>query len=868
MPFFQQSYRILLSIWLLLLIGACSGTPVQAQFALPQVSNFIPITGEPGAVVIINGSGFQSAGAVSFGVGSAQFEILSDSQVRAVVPSDATTGPITVNTDRGFAVSSSFFQVSPRISSFEPIFGKVGDVIVLRGANFGGLSQVWLGDTLANFQINGETQLLFAVPTDAQSGVIRIVSQAGQAVSDESFQVIGPEPFILEFEPPMASPGELIVIRGVQMSNASKVLFTDDKQGFFSVVADTQIIVRVPADAESGPIKITTPLGEGMSANDFLILGAGPFITQINPAQGRAGDSIIVDGVNFSDLAEVLLNDEETEFQVVADTQLSFIVPESATSGFLRLKTSTEDYISDIEFQVIGPEPVIDSFTPTSGLPGTRVQFEGKHFVHVESVHFGEVEAIFESSAETQLTAIVPVDAVSGLIKVNTAFGETVTGSEFTVQEPLPEISAFTPLKGFVGTQLTITGSFLNSVTNVVIGEQVAAFEIVADSQILTVVPEEAHTGVIRVESSSGSFTTEDLFYLPVEIDQIDPPKATPGTSILLKGSNFTGTSRVRIGGVNAEIQSVNLAEVSVLVPSDGLIGPVSVTTPAGSLATQESFGILPHISEITPVAGPIGSLVQVKGAGLSEVQTVLIGMLSVDFSIQAHDLIHITIPSNAPFGQITVVNPAGLAISNESFQLRQAAELSLEVIPSANPSTWQVPNTFNIKVHNAGPSPARNFFLRHLLPSGVESISVSNPNGGVSVTGSLVTSGIVSLEAGETAEILHTVSTPHFGYQTHRFQIDADIFDPTPDNQLLDLVHPITGPQVDLDIKLKPDGKHQVSWHPMLRGYDLVSRSMLSESSPWTIVVDPTPDDESSVELENPEHDIFYTLKPSGESQ
>ena len=840
-------------------------TEVSAQIALPRITGFSPAAGEPGTVVVINGTGFQTASSVLFGVGSSQLQVLSDTQIRAVVPADATTGRLTVNTSRGFAVSNRFFQVSPRITSFEPVFGKVGDVIILRGSNFSGLTQLSVGGILANFQTVGETQLSFAVPANASSGVIRIVSAAGQTESESAFQVIGPEPFILEFEPPMAPPGQLIVIRGVQLSNASAVIFNADKQGIFSVVADTQIIVRVPVNAGSGPVKITTPLGTGVSIDDFLVLGTGPFITGVNPAIGQAGDSIIVEGVNFSNITDVFINDIASVFEVVADTQLRFTIPDDAVSGLIRLVAPTGEYTSNMTLEVIGPEPVIDFFTPESGLPGTTVQFQGNHFVNVESVLFGEREATFEVAAETQLTAIVPTDAETGPITIKTAFGEFVTESEFVVQEPAPSLTLFSPPFGPVGTQVTLVGNHFNAVNGVFFGDKEATFEVVADSQILTSVPNEATTGVIRLESASGEFFSESMFYLPVRMDSFEPVKAPPGTEVTIHGANFTGTSRARFAGKEAEIMTIETDALVVKVPSDALIGTISVTTPAGSLATETSFGVLPVIHSISPTAGPIGTVIQVHGGGFAEVNQALIGEVLVPFTLQSHELIEITAPSNTSFGQVTLVNQAGLGASAEFFQLRTAADLSLEVTAGASPASWQIPILFAIKVHNAGPSTVRNFFLRHVLPSDTELIASSNTNGATHFSGSLVTSGIVSLGAGETAEMIHTISTPHFGFETHLFAIETEIFDPTPEDQRVGLVQQIIGQPVRLEIIPIDGGKHRVSWHPDLRGFELQTRSAFFDSVPWSTVASPLPSEESFLEFDNPEAAVFYTLEPSG---
>jgi len=846
-----------------LLVACLLGDSLSAQLALPRLTHFFPVEGEPGTIVTLSGTGFQTADSILFGVGLASFEVISDTQIRAVVPSDATTGPLTVNTSRGFAASNDFFQVAPRIIFFEPGFGKAGDVITLRGANFSGLIQVWVGENPAVFQAVGETQLAFTVPSDASTGLIRVVSAAGQVESDAEFKVIGPEPFILDFDPVMASPGELIVIRGAHLSNAAEVLFAGDKEAIFSAVADTQIIVRVPAGADSGPVKITAPEGQGESEMDFLVSGAGPFITGLKPSKGQAGDTIIVEGVNLSSVKEIFLNGADVNFQVVANTQLSLSIPAGATSGFIRLVTALDAHTSDIVLTIEGAGPVIESFAPSSGLPGTQVQFQGQHFAHVESVLFGELEASFETAAETQLTVLVPMNAETGLITIKTAFGESVSDSVFVVQEPTPTITSFSPTSGQLGTQVTLTGNHFNVVTSVLLGGKEAAFQIVADSQILITVPADGMTGSLRVESPSGGAETESLFYFPASIDSFEPLKAIPGSELMIQGANFTGTSRVRIGGKEAEILSVSLNEIVAIVPSDALIGTVSVTTPAGSLATQQVFGILPFIQGMTPVAGPIGTVLQVMGMGFSEVQTVLIGELAVPFLIQSDGLIEIIVPSNAPSEQVTVINPAGLSISPDSFQLRMAADLSLEVIPLANRSSWGIPNAFAIKVHNAGPSTVRNFFLQHIVPSGSELVASSNPNGTTEFIGSQITSGIVSLEAGETAQIIHTTTTPHFGYETHVFHIDTQIFDPSPVDQRIELNQPVIGPPVRLSIDHMDERRYRLSWHPDLRGFELRANSSLSDPVSWLKLLSPLPLGESSIEFEHYEMNVFYTLEP-----
>ena len=805
------------------------------QTSFPVITQINPNVGEPGTVVVVYGRGFTGVSSVMFGVGSASFESVSANQIRAVVPEDATTGAITVSTDHGFATSHIFFQVAPRIIRFEPAYGKPGDTILLRGVNLSGLNSLRVGTIDAAFSTVSDSQLSFVIPAGAATGLIRLSSPAGQADSESSLKVIGPEPYITSFEPSVAAPGTLVAIRGVQLSNASQVLFGDDLPGTFSVVADTQILVRIPDGAASGPVKVTTPLGQGISEMDLLVTGSGPFITSLSPDHGQQGDSIVVSGINLTGVIELKINDVKVSFEVVADTQMSFVIPADATSGPLSLRTVDEEFVFESGITVDGPGPVLGSFSPTSGLPGDTIQLIGSHFAHVQSVRFGEVEAAFQVTAETQMTVGVPEGAETAPITIVTAFGETQSSVDFLVKQPAPELDGVTPAFGPVGTQITLQGIYLNSVTNVVVGGKDAAFEIVADSQILTRVPASAQTGLIELQSGAGTVVSSDFFYLPATVQSVEPATAVPGALVSILGNNFTGASRVRFGGVEADIVSVQLESVQVTVPAAALIGPVSVTTPAGSIATPFDYGVLPEVESMTPLAGPVGTLLEIHGRGFTEVLDVVIGLSSVPFEIKSPELLELEVPFNATSGSIIVRNPIGQSASIEPFQVRTAADLNLEVSMNNLSSSWLTPSRLTIRVHNAGPSAARNFFVRHQMPEGVTRLSGLNTGGSTEIFGQVVVDRVVSLNAGQTVEIQHVVSSPFHGFLTHVFRIDADIFDPTADDWNVEFRRRIVGPPVRLNVILGPEHSVHLRWPPALRGYELQMNEALNETGGWS---------------------------------
>ena len=78
----------------------------------PTVTGFVPTQGTVGTRVTLNGAHFLGAMAVEFnGVPAARFEVVSGTSIEAVVPYEATSGPISVVTPRGTAESPGSFTV-------------------------------------------------------------------------------------------------------------------------------------------------------------------------------------------------------------------------------------------------------------------------------------------------------------------------------------------------------------------------------------------------------------------------------------------------------------------------------------------------------------------------------------------------------------------------------------------------------------------------------------------------------------------------------------------------------------------------------------------------------------------------------------
>jgi uncharacterized repeat protein (TIGR03803 family) len=93
--------------------GGIASSP--ANFVVvPAIGSFTPTSGPVGTSVAISGTSFTGTTKVTFGgVAATSLQVINDSQVDALVPTGAATGPIAVTTPGGTATSATNFTVTP-----------------------------------------------------------------------------------------------------------------------------------------------------------------------------------------------------------------------------------------------------------------------------------------------------------------------------------------------------------------------------------------------------------------------------------------------------------------------------------------------------------------------------------------------------------------------------------------------------------------------------------------------------------------------------------------------------------------------------------------------------------------------------------
>lgn len=584
--------------------SADSFTVLEPSTGGTTITSFSPSSGPAGTNVEINGTAFGNVTSVLFGGVAASFTNLSSLRISATVPDLAPTGLITLITPTSTNLSSTLFTVTevvvqdpPTLTSFSPTNGVPGSLVEITGSNLTNVLSVAFNGTSASFT-NGTAELLMAfVPTNAVDGPISITTAGGTVISGEAFDILHP-PSIVNLNPSSGSIGALVEITGSNFVEVAEVRFGGIAAAFTNVTSQL-IATIVPANALSGPVRVMNALGVGVSAESFTVLHP-PAITGFSPPSGLSGTLVEIAGSNFVDVVEVRIGAIAAAFTTDSSQLITAIVPANAISGPIRVMNTLGVAESAVFYEVLFP-PAISGFSPGSGLPGTEVVINGSSFTGVSEVLFGGVAAVFTNVSSQLITAVVPVNAPSGPIRVMNTLGASVSAESFDVLRP-PALVSFSPGNGLPGAPIEITGSNFVAITEVRFNGTLARFNPVSTALLVAVVPTNALSGPITVANLVGTAVSSSAFTIEIPVDPIGPPGITGftpasglvGASVRLTGSNLVEVSEVRFNGVVATFTTVSATEINATVPVGATTGPVTITTPKGTTTSAIAFEVLP----------------------------------------------------------------------------------------------------------------------------------------------------------------------------------------------------------------------------------------------------------------------------------
>ncbi|CAN5500245.1 hypothetical protein BH11PLA2_BH11PLA2_03460 [soil metagenome] len=699
----------------------------------PTLSSLSISSGVIGAFVTITGTNFTAATRVQFAAADAQFKIINATTIQAVVPfglQPTVSYPVKVVSAGGSSATQSFTVTASPAATVNSIpFGIRNTFTVVNGTNLFGTTKVLFGHPVTgtpatSFEVLSNTQIRVQIPPAvATNGNFYVYTayntqnplaapaQNTYTVQDTTFPTIGTG---RQSDAISGIIGDVVTLRGTGFTGTQQVLFPTAGGGTvpannLNIVSDFEINFTVPLQAVSGPITVDspgvpdtnlpfTPADPPYITTIPFTVKASPFPTVVGsfPTSGPIGTILTISGTGFIGTVQVTVGGGVADkFTVVSDNLIRITVPLLAQSGLVRIQTPGGTATVAGAFTLTdSPVPTLNYSTPRAAR-NTQVTISGAGLAGTTKVLFNDQPAAFTVFNDTLITAIVPLSAGPGEIRIFTPGGNVASPTAFDLANIAPP--TIEPVGGFadienadaapVGSHISINGINLNGnfavgFQNIATGKTTRApFDFVTriGTSILTTVPE-VDPGQYRINVYSSITDGGDPWNWPTPTSPITGtnydfsyseavnilgttftygelftvlPNARPiveavtnndggttferGVPIAIRGTGFTGANRITINGVDIVNDP---ATTRFRVLSDNLIlstVPLSGTKADGTPALDGTAAVTDCLVQVFTPNGVAGDTTDDLGSIQTgeEAQIDLTDTLPFTFTVQ-----------------------------------------------------------------------------------------------------------------------------------------------------------------------------------------------------------------------------------------
>lgn len=285
---------------------------------------------------------------------------------------------------------------------------------------------------------------------------------------------------------------------------------------------------------------------------------------------------------------------------------------------FVILFTGAALLITGCEDDDAQPEEVkLLSFGPSGVLHGEDIVFVGQRLDKVTSIILPpEIEvpsSSFKEHTAERIVLTVPIETMSGKVILRTPDMDIESKSSFGLTYEIA-ITSMTP-EAKPGTNITLTGEFLNYVTEVWFAEEKVVTEFVSQSrtELVVTVPMDAQTGNIVVSNGAPvdpvtAESEEPLVVLLPAVTALTPVPVEREGELTLAGTNLDLVNEIVFKGgavVSRETFVMQSAEqIVVVVPAEANKGTLTLIPFSGvEVETEQAIEIVGDLPPLAPLA-------------------------------------------------------------------------------------------------------------------------------------------------------------------------------------------------------------------------------------------------------------------------
>ncbi|MFI5192755.1 MAG: FG-GAP-like repeat-containing protein [Chitinophagales bacterium] len=653
---------------------------IVSLFGQPVIDHFTPASGPAGTAVTIKGTGFSPVAAnnvVYFGAVKAVVNAAMDTMLAVTVPAGANYQPVSVTSNNLTAWS---------VNPFNPTFP--GGGASFSAASFMPKTDLSTGNyphSVLSADFNGDGKIdLFVSKGSSYSVSVFTNTSSGGNISFSSALVLGATGNNHEGSAAADLDGDgkidLILTNSIG-ANSVSVYRNTSTGGILSFSPKTDY----PAD--NAPYSVAAGDLDGDGKPDLAIANGGSNLITIYRNTSTPGNISFDAGTAFtvgSNPYSVAINDLD------GDGKAELIVTTQGSSSALSVmeNTSTPGTISFA--QPINVATLGGSFIVAVG----DLDGDGIPDLAAASSGFNAVTVIRNMSSPGNLSFGSAQNFTTGNYPVCVSIGDLDGDGK-------PDLITANRFSNDVSALRNISSAGSISFDTHV------DYPVDADPFYVTVadLDGDGRPDITAANSSADSVSILKNIVganLAPVISSFSPATGIKGTVVKIFGSNFTGTTSVAFGGVDAASFTVDSATGITAVVGSGVSGDVSVKTNYGT-ATRAGFIFNgPVITAFTPTVGIAGTVVTITGSGFAGVTDVQFGGTpAASFTVNSATSITATLGAGSG-GDVSVTTGNGTA-TLPGFSFGAPAAISF------TPASGPVGSTVTITGSNFSSVPSGN---------------------------------------------------------------------------------------------------------------------------------------------------------------
>jgi hypothetical protein len=323
---------------------------------------------------------------------------------------------------------------------------------------------------------------------------------------------------------------------------------------------------------------------------------------------------------------------------------------------------------------------VLNSYGPSPALRGGELKFIGLNLDQVTSIILPdniEIKAeSFTSKTAALITITVPEATMPGTITLKTPQGDIQPKTALGISEPIA-ITSFEPITLRPGETVTIKGTYLNLIKQVIFNSNKTVSEFISQSkdQIVVKVPLDAKTGTIVVSNGEAEpIMVESENPLTVTLpafSAVSPNPVKAGTKLTIAGTNLDLVKSISFAG-GASVTTFNSqtsTQIELTVPANAQDGKIKMIV--ASLAEVESTAdltmVVPTISQITPAVAKTSGDITITGTDLDLVTNVWFDKVEGTIKTKEATQLVVKVPATAAETAISLITASGKSVKSSN---------------------------------------------------------------------------------------------------------------------------------------------------------------------------------------------------------